>query len=110
MKLDQYLESARKCPNEVVVLDGQEIDRVTAEHGVYDNYHVELKGSFNEFAERLVMYLEKIKGRIMVPNPRQITHPGKQFYYSDVERGLTIQIFDFLPILSKAILESYSIA
>lgn len=44
MNLEQYLEGIRNCPDEIVRVGKDEVHRLTAEFGVYDNFPIKARG------------------------------------------------------------------
>lgn len=57
MKLDEYLEAIRNCPDELVIFDDsgsrRELHRLTTEFGVYDNWPIQLRVDFDKVIKDL---------------------------------------------------------
>jgi len=56
MELDEYLKALTECPDEFVLLNGQNrpIQRLTADFGVYDNFPILLSADYDEVIKDLI--------------------------------------------------------
>src|SRR3989344_743189 len=92
MKLEEYLEALRNCPDEIVKFrdnptSERNLQLLTTELGVYDNYPIFLNTDFNKVVE----HLKKSNYRFVKKN----THDNYKFFYKP--GTVELQVLNFFP-------------
>jgi len=82
MRLKEYLEALRNCTDDLVEVNGRQVSRYTAEHGVYDNWPI----SINLDIEKVVVLLTE-SGKFEIVKP--IGPSG--FAFEDMSKDETME-------------------